>query len=143
MSQSRAVKVPPGTMVNGREILFVSRNTPGDEIRRLLLTRGFPITVVNNVGAASQVIGQTKFVAMVVDLGFGPDALSLLRWVRAGEQTRVLSVLAIGEWGTGVPTVALTAGADGYEPAPLDADRLVGSIERILTKRVLAAGANE
>lgn len=130
-------------MASGGEILFVSHDTPDDEIRRLLRTRGFQMTAVNELRAAAQIIGQTEFAAIVVDLGIGAEVLDLLQSLRTNDQARAVSVLAVGEWGTGAPTVALTAGADAYEPTPLNAERLVDSIERMLIKRGLAAGVND
>ena len=130
-------------MTSGGEILFVSHDTPDDEIRGLLRMRGFHMTAVSDFRAAVQIIGQTKFAAIVVDLGIGAEALDLLQSLRTNDQARAVSVLAVGEWGTGRPTVALTVGADAYEPTPLNAQCLVDSIERMLIKRGLAAGVND
>jgi DNA-binding response OmpR family regulator len=130
-------------ITNGGEILFVSNDTPDDATRGRLQMRGFQITAVSGLDAAAQMIGETNFAAIIVDLGIGPEAINLLRSLRANEHSKAASVLAVGEWGTGAPTVALTAGADAYEPAPLNAERLLDSIERMLTKRGLAAGVSD
>src|SRR5437899_1717985 len=129
--------------MNAGEILFVSRETPDDETRRLFENRGFQLMAIRDFAMASDSISQAGLTAIVVDVSTGPDAINLIRSVRQNEQAKTLPLLAIGEWGTGEPTLALTAGADGFEPTPLQAERLVTSIERLLIKRGLAAGAND
>ena len=130
-------------MANSGEILFVSRETPDDETRRLFENRGFQLTAISDFAMASNSISQARFSAIVVDVRVGSDAINLIRFVRQHEQAKTLPLLAIGEWGTGEPTLALSAGADGFEPTPLLAERLATSIERLLIKRGLAAGAND
>ena len=129
--------------MNGGEILFVSRETPDDETRRLFENRSFQLTAISDFAMASDSISQAGLTAIVVDVSAGPDAINLIRSVRQHEQAKTLPLLAIGEWGTGEPTLALSAGADGFEPTPLQAERVVTSIERLLIKRGLAAGAND
>jgi len=40
--------------------------------------------------------------------------------------------LTVAQWGTGQATIALAQGADAFEPKPVEADRLVDAIERLL-----------
>ena len=125
-------------MANSRSILFISRDTPDEETRRLLESRELRVIRVNDVSVAADFISQTKFAAVVLDLSIGSDAVPFVQSIH-----NELPVLAIGEWGSGQPSVALGAGADGYEPTPLNAARLLASIERLLTKTALAAVASE
>ena len=125
-------------MANSRNVLFVSRDVPDEETRRLLQVRQLRVISVNNASVAADFMTQTKFEAVVLDLRIGSDALTFIRSIH-----NELPVLAIGDWGTGEPSLALSAGAEAYEPTPLNAERLLASIERLLTKRGLAAVANE
>ena len=130
-------------MASANEILFVSRDHPDDETRRLLESRGFQMTMLDDVTKASQSINERRLSAIVLDVRIGSDAIDFIQSIRGDEYPRQLPVLAIGEWGTGEPTLALSAGADGFEPTPLQPERLLTSIERLIMKRGLAAGAND
>lgn len=125
------------------EILFVSRDTPDDETRRLLESRGFQMTMLSDVSKAAESINERRLCALILDVRIGSDAIDFIRSTRIDKRPGALPVLAIGEWGTGEPTLALSAGADGFEPTPLQAERLVTSIERLIIERGLAAGAND
>ena len=129
--------------MNGGEILFVSREAPDDETRRLFENRGFQLMAIRDFAMALDTVRQAGLTAIVVDVRVGSDAINLIRFVRQHEQAKTLALLAIGEWGTGEPTLALSVGADGFEPTPLQAERLLTSIERLLIKLGLAAGAND
>jgi DNA-binding response OmpR family regulator len=68
--------------------------------------------------------------------------VEFIKRVRATPQLAGILILIIAEWGTGEPTLALSAGADAYEPNEtkhIDPNRLVTSIERLLHRQVAAA----
>jgi len=70
------------------------------------------------------------------------DSIEFIKRVRATQQLAGILILIMAEWGTGEPTLALSAGADAYEPTetkPIDPNRLVTSIERLLHRQVAAA----
>jgi DNA-binding response OmpR family regulator len=70
------------------------------------------------------------------------DSIEFIKRVRATPQLAGILILIMAEWGTGEPTLALSAGADAYEPnetKPIDPNRLVTSIERLLHRQVAAA----
>jgi DNA-binding response OmpR family regulator len=72
----------------------------------------------------------------------GRDSVEFIKRVRATPQLTGILILIMAEWGTGEPTLALSAGADAYEPhetKPIDPNRLVTSIERLLHRQVAAA----
>jgi DNA-binding response OmpR family regulator len=58
-------------------------------------------------------------------------AVELVKKVRSKAALRKTFILVVAEWGTGHPTLALTAGADAFEPAPIDVPRLVATVERL------------
>ena len=72
-------------------------------------------------------------------------AIEFIRRVRAAPQLAGILILVVAEWGTGAPTLALSAGADAYEPnapnegRPISPSRLITSIERLLSREVAAA----
>ncbi len=71
--------------------------------------------------------------------------IEFIKRVRAAPQLADILILVLAEWGTGAPTLALSAGADAYEPIgpnegkPISSIRLVTSIERLLSRQVAAA----
>jgi len=71
--------------------------------------------------------------------------IEFIKRVRAAPQLAGILILVLAEWGTGAPTLALSAGADAYEPIgpnegkPISSIRLVTSIERLLSRQVAAA----
>ncbi len=69
-------------------------------------------------------------------------SIEFIKRVRATQQLAGILILILAEWGTGEPILALSAGADAYEPnetKPVDPNRLVTSIERLLHRQVAAA----
>jgi len=72
-------------------------------------------------------------------------SIEFIKRVRATPQLAGILILILAEWGTGAPTLALSAGADAYEPngpnegKPISPIRLVTSIERLLGRQVAAA----
>ncbi|HEY3104607.1 MAG TPA: hypothetical protein VGJ69_13530 [Pyrinomonadaceae bacterium] len=123
------------------EILFVSRESPDDEVRRSLKARGFSLTAKADFDLDLQRLA-SKLAAIVVDLRAGDEAINFITRIRENETTKVLPVLVVGEWGSGLAAMALSRGADAYEPTPLTAQRLESSIQRLLAKQAVAAGVN-
>jgi hypothetical protein len=48
-------------------------------------------------------------------------------------------LLVIAEWGTGQASLALAQGADAFEPWPIETDRLISAIDRMLHQHAAAA----
>ena len=68
--------------------------------------------------------------------------IEFIKRVRATPQLTGTLILVLAEWGTGEPTLALSAGADAYEPnegKPIDPGRLITSIERLLGRQMATA----
>jgi CheY-like chemotaxis protein len=78
----------------------------------------------------------------VLDMTGVPDAIDLIVKIRASPELRQTPLLAIADWGTGLPTLALSNGADAFEPKPVAATRLIAAIGRLLdSNRAMTAKA--
>lgn len=126
-----------------RRVLFVAPQIPDEVTRRTLENRGLAATYENNWQDAWGQLADAEFSLVIADLGRDEDAINFIRRMRATERTKAMPVLALGEWGTGGPTLALSQGADAYEPTPIQAESLATSIERLLTERARAASPTE
>lgn len=121
-----------------RQILIVSDKRSADSFGRTLHQAGFDVAE-GTYERASQELLESRFDLIVVDLDHGQGA-DFIRGVRKIVRLNGTPVLALGSWGTGQPTVALSAGADAFEPTPIDATRLADAVERILNKRAAVVG---
>lgn len=130
-------------MTAPRRVLFVAQQIPDDVTRRTLENRGFVPTFANDCQNAWGQLTESEFSLVVADLGRNEDVIGFIKRLRETESTRRTPVLVLGEWGTGGPTLALSQGADAYERTPIQAERLVTSIERLLMERALAASQTE
>jgi two-component system alkaline phosphatase synthesis response regulator PhoP len=129
-------------MSESQRILIVSDNA--DFPRAALEQRGFAVTIANDCDTALEKLPGTSFDLLIVDFASARDGIELIRRVRATPQLAGILILIMAEWGTGEPTLALSAGADAYEPneaASIDPSRLITSIERLLSRQ--AASANQ
>jgi len=100
--------------------------------RQSLATEGFIVTTTDDVSASYEDLRESQFELVIVHLDNSTEGLNLIKRIRANSELRRVSILAIGEWGSGHPTMALTAGADGFEPGPVDAERLIASVRKLL-----------
>jgi len=100
--------------------------------RQSLATEGFIVTTTDDVSASYEDLRKSQFELVIVHLDNSTEGLNLIKRIRANSELRRVSILAIGEWGSGHPTMALTAGADGFEPGPVDAERLIASVRKLL-----------
>ena len=130
-------------MAQSRRVLFVAQQIPDDVTRRTLEIRGFVPTFANDWQHAWGQLTESDFSLVIADLGKDGDAISFIKRLRETESTKAMPVLVLGQWGTGGPTLALSQGADAYERTPIQAERLLTSIERLLTERALAASQTE
>lgn len=80
----------------------------------------------------------------VLDLSNASQAIDLLKKIRASSNFKEARVLVLADWGTGQATLALSNGADGFEPKPTEGERLTGAIERFFhPPLVMTASASE
>lgn len=75
-----------------------------------------------------------RFDALVIDLA-KEESIELINQIRATVPVRDLPILVIAEWGKGYATLALSSGADAYEPSPCDATNLIAAVNRLLLRR--------
>ena len=125
-----------------QRILLVAGARDGS-VRRVLELRGFAISTVNDVECVVELLTESPIDLVVVNLDETENGLDLIKRSRDMEKLNALSILAIGDWGTGKATLALARGADAYEPTPINATRLIESLDRLLNKRAAVAGMNQ
>jgi DNA-binding response OmpR family regulator len=130
-------------MAHFPRILIVA---PDDDQRAAItkaLARDFELTDAADFSRASAVLLESPFRLIVIkSAGSIEEEVAFIKSVRAAEQLAGILILVLAEWGTGEPTLALSAGADDFEPdgpGPTDAVRLHTSIERLLGRQVAAA----
>jgi len=119
-----------------QRILFVSDGTIDQSLRTALEERRFETAESNSSEALTQ-LTDGSFDLLIIDLREVAKAVGLLKQVRASASFRNLLTLVIAEWGTGQPTLALSEGVEAFEPAPIDAPRLVAAVEKLLRPRMV------
>ena len=119
-----------------QRILFVSDGTIDQSLRTALEERRFEIAESNSNQALAQLI-DGSFGLLIINLGDATEAVGLLKHARASAHLRNLLTLVIAEWGTGQPMLALSEGVEAFEPAPIDAPRLIASVEKLLRPRMV------
>ena len=82
---------------------------------------------------------------LIKGAGSPQDGFEFIKRVRATARLTDTLIMVWAEWGAGEPTLALSAGANAYEPAsgsnPIDLNRLHSSIERLLGPKVATANS--
>ena len=129
-------------MIKSQRILIVSDSAHLSFARRALEQRGFAVTIEKDRDTAFETLLDNPFDVVVTDSGRAENSVEFIKRVRATPQLTGILILIIAEWGTGEPTLALAAGADAFEPnhaKPIDPNRLITSIERLLNPQVAAA----
>ena len=120
-------------------ILIVSADAQFDFIRAGVESRGFEVTVAHEPEDAYRNLLETSFDIVVVDLAQESRDVEFIKRLRATPKLSKIFVLALGEWGTGQPTLALSQGADAYEPKPVNTERLIAAVERVLHPELAVA----
>jgi CheY-like chemotaxis protein len=126
-----------------QSILFVGGANLDGLVRQRLEQNGFAVSAVTESAPAIEVLTGSFIDLVIVQLDERENGMDLIRQVREVLGTKATRVLAVAEWGTGLPTVALAAGADAYEPAPIDPERLIDAVQRVLHKRAAVVGMND
>lgn len=126
-------------MVQSQRILIVSADAQFDFMRAAVEARGFEVTVAHDQEGAYRRLLESSFDIVVIDLAQAPRDIEFLQRLRVTPKLSKLFVLALGEWGTGQPTLALSQGADAYEPKPVNAERLIAAVERMLRRQLAVA----
>lgn len=120
-------------------ILIVSADAQFDFMRAAVEARGFEVTLAHDHEGAYRCLLESSFNLVVIDLAQAPRDIEFIRRLRVTPKLSKIFVLALGEWGTGEPTLALSQGADAYEPKPVNAERLIAAVERTLRPELAVA----
>jgi DNA-binding response OmpR family regulator len=115
----------------GERILIVSDEQRNASIREPFAQDGFAVTFTDERKGYGQLL-ESKFDLVIVNLSDATRGLGLIKQIRANRELREVLILTVAEWGTGQGTMALTEGADGFEPGPLDGQRLLTAVTRLL-----------
>jgi len=118
-------------------VLIVSDEQRHTAMRESLAQQGYFVAVTDDAERAFSELLTSHCAIVVVHLDHsidGPaiDGIGLIKRIRQNAELRRLSILAVGEWGTGQPTMALTAGADAFEPEPLNEERLIAAVAKLM-----------
>jgi len=122
-----------------QRILIVIYDAQSEVMRGALAARGFAVTAAPDYDSAYHQLLEARFDLVVIDLVEVAEGVEFIKRLRATTNLTQPLLLAIAEWGTGAGAFALTRGANAYEPKPLDAARLLDSVERLLGKKALSA----
>ncbi len=131
-------------MVHSPRILIAATDADERAAISQALGQNFELVDAVDMTRAYALLLESDFDLVVIQSG-GParDGIELIKRVRATPRLTGILILVIAEWGTGHPTLALSAGADAYEAAngsgPIDLERLRTSIERLLSRQVATA----
>jgi len=120
-------------------ILIVSDDVQYDFMRAAVEARGFEVTVAHDHESAYRRLLESGFDLVVIDLADGSRDIAFIQRLRVTRKLSGIFVLALGEWGTGHPALALSQGADAYEPKPVNTERLIASVERMLRRHLTVA----
>jgi DNA-binding response OmpR family regulator len=122
--------------------LIVADEAQSELLRGPLEQRRYEVESQSDFGNAYQRLTVSEFDLVVIDLADAPAGIEFVKQVRAMTNLTRTLLLVLVEWGTGGATLALSQGADAYEPKPLKTSRLLASVERLLGGRIaLAQGA--
>ena len=125
-----------------QRILIISDYDPGESLRRVFDGKRFSVEVAVGADEGYRQLLESQFDLVIVSVENAKTGADLIRGIRSGGSLKELRVLTIARWGTGQTMLALSQGIDAYEPKPIEADRLLAAIERLLPPaRVMAARA--
>jgi len=126
-------------VTRSQRIIIVTDDAQSELLRGALAARGFDVTAATDYESAYQQLLETRFALVVIDLVETSAGVEFIKRVQGTTNLTQPLLLVIAEWGTGGATLALSHGADAYEPRPVDAARLVDSVERLLGTKALSA----
>ena len=127
------------TMAHLPRILIVGADAQFEFMRAAVEARGFEVTVAYDHEGAYRTLLESSFDLVVIDVAQAPRDIEFIQRLRVTPKLSKIFVLALGEWGTGQSTLALSQGADGYEPKPVNTERLIAGVERMLRPELVVA----
>lgn len=115
-----------------QQVLIISDDTGREFLRPALIGHGFSVTVAEDADAGYGLLADGQFDLVIANLSDASTGVDLIQRIRSNAKLSKLLILTVAEWGTGQATIALSQGSDGFEPKPIDAQRLVGAVEKLL-----------
>jgi DNA-binding response OmpR family regulator len=113
-------------------VLIVSDEQQHSAMRESLAQQGYFVTLTDDADRAFSELLTSQCAIVIVRLDHSIDRLDLIKRIRQNAELQRISILAVGEWGTGQPTMALAAGADGFEPEPVNRERLIAAVAKLM-----------
>ena len=126
-------------VTRSQRILIVAEDAQSEGMRGALAARGFAVAAAPDYESAYRQLLETRFALVVIDLVETAAGVEFIKRVQGTTNLTQPLLLVIAEWGTGGAMLALSQSADAYEPKPVDAARLVDSVERLLGTKALTA----
>jgi len=117
------------------KILVIEDDDISRELMRMALeSRGHEVTVADNgVSGYDTALFLTPDL-IVTDIRMpGADGVHVVRRVRDTPSLQSVPILVTTAYGTGTATFSLQAGADAFEPKPLNPQNFLATVERLLT----------
>ena len=125
-----------------QQILIISDDEANDALQRALEARACKTTLAADADEGYRQLVKTQFDLVVVNVAKANAGAELIRRIRSNPGLAGLKVLTLAEWGTGQGSLALSYGADAFEPKPINSDRVVTAIEKLLRLTMTAVGSN-
>lgn len=119
------------------KILIIEDDDVSRELMRMALAaRGHEVTVADNGITGYDTALFLNPDLIVTDIRMpGADGVHVVRRVRDTPTLQGVPILITTAFGTGTATFSLQAGADAYEPKPLNPKNFLATVERLLTTR--------
>ena len=121
--------------MEAKTVLVVEDDPDGQElVARMLFRANIPVELTSNAEDALQLLSPSEHVAVVIDLALpGMDGFELLEHIRDDNDVQALPCVAITAFHTpALKQRAMQAGFDAYFPKPLDDNRFLSAMQRII-----------
>lgn len=119
-----------------QQILIISDDAGREFLRHALIGHGLSVTAAEDADAGYGLLADGQFDLVIANLSDASTGVDLIQRIRSNAKLSKLLILTVAEWGTGQAILALSRGSDGFEPKPIDANRLVGAVEKLLRPRM-------
>jgi DNA-binding response OmpR family regulator len=113
-------------------ILIVTKDTHFKAACGALVDRKIKVKFASDFKTALHELLKSTFDALIVDLAKEKESTDFIKRVRRTPELSAVPILVAAEWGAGYSTLALSLGANAYEPQPCDAANLLASVKRLL-----------
>src|SRR6478672_3119198 len=119
------------------KILIIEDDDVSRELTRMALEgRGHEVTTADNGVTGYDTALFLNPDLIITDIRMpGADGVHVVRRVRDTPSLEAVPILVTTAYGTGTATFSLQAGADAYEPKPLNPKNFLATVERLLTTR--------